>query len=523
MTKARNLSDLLDANGKVDNDDIANIDASKIVSGDIAAARLTLATETKPAISSVSPSVITNDATDIVITGTDFTAIPRVDIINTATGIWYSASTVTHDSSTQLTVNVSLPVDAGTYRIRVENPDGLAGLSSANFLTVSDAPTWNTSAGSLGTPTGNFSGTVATVSASGDSIVYSEVTNVLTNSSLANCSLNSSTGAITTTDFDGSSTSARTHTFTIRATDAQGQTSDREFTLTSSYFTGTGVTYLVVAGGGSGGYVSDPNNNGHVSGGGGAGGYLTNYGGTAITLNSGTTYSITVGAGGVGGTATNSGQNSVLSGSGITTITSIGGGHGGRTGSNGFVGGASGGSGGGGHSNGGGGGAGTSGQGNSGGNGANYGGRYYDGGGGGGAGAAGASSTTVNIAGSGGAGLSNSITGSAVTYAGGGGGAARDAVGGTSYAGSGGAGGGGYGGSELGSRTGGNGTDGLGGGGGGQHTFGGVAGHGGDGTVIIRLLTADFNASTKTGTYTTTVIGSETAIKWSTNGTLVTP
>jgi len=510
--------------------EIPGIDASKIISGDIAAARLTLATETKPVVSSVSPTVISNDATDITITGTDFTAIPRVDIINTATGIWYSANTVTHNSSTSLTVNVTLAVDAGTYRIRVENPDGLAGLSGANFLTVSDAPTWTTSAGSLGSIAGNTNGAVATVSATGDSIVYSEVTNVLTNSSLANCSLNSSTGAITSTDFDGSSTSARTHTFTLRATDAQGQTSDREFTLTSSYFGGTGVTYLVVAGGGSGGYVSSNYNNGHVSGGGGAGGYLTNYGGSAISLNSGTTYSITVGAGGVGGTATNSGQNSVLSGSGITTITSIGGGHGGFSGSgsttytgSGFSAGASGGSGGGGHSDNGAGGAGTSGQGNAGGTGNHYGTQYYDGGGGGGAGASGASSTTVNIAGAGGAGLANSITGSSVTYAGGGGGAARDAVGGTSYSGSGGSGGGGAGGNETGSRTGANGTDGLGGGGGGQHTFGGTAGHGGDGVVIVRLLTADYNVSTITGTHTTSTIGSETAVKWTGNGTLVTP
>ncbi len=497
--------------------EIPGIDASKIISGDIAAARLSLATETKPVVSSVSPSTITNDATDITITGTDFTAIPRVDIINTATGIWYSANTVTHNSATSLTVNVTLPVDAGTYRIRVENPDGLAGLSSANFLTVSDAPTWTTSAGSLGSIAGNTNGAVATVSATGDSIVYSEVTNVLTNASLANCSLNSSTGAITSTDFDGSSTTARTHTFTIRATDAQGQTTDREFSLTSVYWTGTGVTYLVLAGGGSGGYNSTGT---HATGGGGAGGYLTNYGGTAISLNSGTTYSITVGAGGTGGAASNNGANSVLSGSGITTITSIGGGRGDNAdGGNA----QSGGSGGGGASGGGTAGSGTSGQGNGGGTGAIYGSQYYNAGGGGGAGASGSNTPQANISGSGGAGLSNSITGSAVTYAGGGGGAARDATGNTSYSGSGGAGGGGAGGNELGSRTGGDGTDGLGGGGGGQHTFGGTAGHGGDGTVIIRLLTSDFNSATITGTHTTTTIGSETAIKWSTNGTLVSP
>ena len=156
-------------------------------------------------------------------------------MINTATGIWYSVNTVTRDSATQLTVNLALAVDAGTYRIRVENPDGNSGISAASFLTVSDAPVWTTSSGSLGSAAGGFSGTVATVAATGDTVTYSETTSVLTNASLANCALNSSTGAITTTNFDNNNGTARTHTFTIRATDAQSQTSDREFTLTSSY------------------------------------------------------------------------------------------------------------------------------------------------------------------------------------------------------------------------------------------------------------------------------------------------
>ena len=107
--------------------------------------------------------------------------------------------------------------------------------------------------GMLGTTFGgnHLACSAVLVSASGDGITYSETTNVLTNASLANCSLNSSTGAITSTDFDGSSTSARTHTFTIRATDTQGQTSDREFTLTSSY--NYLASILIVAGGGGGG------------------------------------------------------------------------------------------------------------------------------------------------------------------------------------------------------------------------------------------------------------------------------
>ena len=40
--------------------------------------------ETKPTISSISPSVITNDATDVVITGTNFTSVPYVDAINSS-------------------------------------------------------------------------------------------------------------------------------------------------------------------------------------------------------------------------------------------------------------------------------------------------------------------------------------------------------------------------------------------------------------------------------------------------------
>ena len=63
----------------------------------------------------------------------------------------------------------------------------------------------------------DFSGTVATVVGTSDSAVtYSEVTtggNVLTNASQANCALNSTTGAITTTDFGGSSTTATTIQF----------------------------------------------------------------------------------------------------------------------------------------------------------------------------------------------------------------------------------------------------------------------------------------------------------------------
>ena len=191
--------------------------------------------ETKPTISSISPDTIDNTEATITITGANFVSVPQVEFLNPSTGIWYTASTVTFNNSTSLTVTITLSVDA-TYKIRIENPDGNAVISSTNILTVSDAPTWTTAAGTLGTIAGDFSGTVATVAATSDSAVtYSETTNVLTNASQANCSLNSSTGAITTTDFGGSSTTATTYNFTIRATDAEGQTADRSFSLTSSF------------------------------------------------------------------------------------------------------------------------------------------------------------------------------------------------------------------------------------------------------------------------------------------------
>ena len=190
--------------------------------------------ETKPTITGVTPSTIDNTATNVVIAGTNFVSVPQVEAIST-TGAITAANTVAFTSATSITANFTLPVD-GTYFIRVENNDGNAARSSSAILTVSDAPTWTTSAGSLGTIAGNFSGTVATVAATGDgTLAYSETTNVLTNAGQANCSLNSATGAITTTDFGGSSTSATTYNFTLRVTDAQGQTADRAFSLTSSF------------------------------------------------------------------------------------------------------------------------------------------------------------------------------------------------------------------------------------------------------------------------------------------------
>ena len=191
------------------------------------------AQETKPTVTNTSQTIAPATATTITIAGTNFVSIPHVEFVKTDGSVTV-ANTVSFTSSTSLSVNVTLA--NGNYYVRVENPDGNAGRSSSNIITASTAPTWTTNAGTLGTIAGNFSGTVATVAGTSDSTVsYSETTSVLTNASQANCALNSSTGAITTTDFGGSSTNPTTYNFTLRLTDAEGQTADRNFSLTSSF------------------------------------------------------------------------------------------------------------------------------------------------------------------------------------------------------------------------------------------------------------------------------------------------
>ncbi|MDA7814298.1 hypothetical protein N8990_05260 [Candidatus Pelagibacter sp.] len=197
---------------------------------------------TVPTVADVSQTIAPATATTINITGTNFVSIPQVQFINGSTGAITNSNTVSFTNATTLSVNVTLA--SGNYYVRIENPDGNAGRSTNNILTASTAPSFTTGAGSLGTVAGNFSGTVFTVVGSSDSaITFSEVTsggNVLTASSGANCSL-ATNGVISTSDFGGTSTAATTYNFTLRITDAEAQTVDRDFSLTSSFgATGSG-------------------------------------------------------------------------------------------------------------------------------------------------------------------------------------------------------------------------------------------------------------------------------------------
>ena len=175
-----------------------------------------------PTISSISPSTITNSQTSVVITGTNFVSVPQVEAIS-STGVIIAADTVTYTSSTSITAAFTITTD-GTYFIRVENNNGLAARSSSALLTVSDAPTWTTAAGTLGT-FASGSAISVTVAATGDStIAYSKTTG----SFPSGLSLNSSTGVISGTE-SGSDSSDTTYNFTSVQRTMNLETADRAF------------------------------------------------------------------------------------------------------------------------------------------------------------------------------------------------------------------------------------------------------------------------------------------------------
>ena len=189
-------------------------------------------TETKPTVSDVSQTIAPDTATTINITGSNFVTVPIVEFIKTDGSITRPNS-VSFTSATSLSVNVTLA--AGNYHVRVENPDGNAGRSTNNIITASTAPSFSTSAGSLGSVAAGDSVSLDVDASSDSTVAFSETTSVLTSNSntpasTMNLTLNSSTGAITGTA--PSPTSETTYNFTLRATDAESQTADRAFSIT---------------------------------------------------------------------------------------------------------------------------------------------------------------------------------------------------------------------------------------------------------------------------------------------------
>ena len=208
---------------------VDTVSASKLTGAlpAISGANLTnLPAETKPTIGSISPSVIENTQTAVTITGTNFISVPQVEAIN-STGAIVAADSITYTSATQIVATFTLPVD-GTYFLRVENNDGNAVRSSSALLTVSDAPAWTTAAGSIYTGASVVS--TITLSAT-DATSFAVTTGSIPTSLTFTSGVGSCTIAGTQTEF----TAAATKNFSITATDAEGQTAVRAFSMSFTF------------------------------------------------------------------------------------------------------------------------------------------------------------------------------------------------------------------------------------------------------------------------------------------------
>ena len=208
---------------------VDTVSASKLTGAlpAISGANLTnLPAETKPTIGSISPSVIENTQTAVTITGTNFISVPQVEAIN-STGAIVAADSITYTSATQIVATFTLPVD-GTYFLRVENNDGNAVRSSSALLTVSDAPAWTTAAGSIYTGASVVS--TITLSAT-DATSFAVTTGAIPTGLTFTSGVGSCTIAGTQTEF----TAAATKNFSITATDAEGQTAVRAFSMSFTF------------------------------------------------------------------------------------------------------------------------------------------------------------------------------------------------------------------------------------------------------------------------------------------------
>ena len=199
--------------------------------------------EPTPTVSSVDDGEVDSGAggnQTIVITGTNFSSGAVASFVGSSAS--FDATTTTVDSSTQITavapkssfLNAQEP-----YKVKVSSTTGIAGISATGLINVDNAPTWTTSAGSLGSISEDATGNHFTVVASdpeGDTVAYS-----LQSGSLSGLSLNSSTGVISGDPTDVSSDT--TNSFTLRAT-AGSKTTDRAFTYITQNNPLAGITEI---------------------------------------------------------------------------------------------------------------------------------------------------------------------------------------------------------------------------------------------------------------------------------------
>jgi hypothetical protein len=189
------------------------------------------AVEAKPTVTAVSAIIPPSVATSVTITGTNFasdsTHVPIVEAVS-STNAYTRASVVSWASATSISATFDLPL--GDYRVRVENPDGNAGMSANAILQSSTAPTWTTAAGSLGTVAALGSVSFTVVATSDSAVTYAKTSGTFP----GGVTIASATGIISGTETG--STATTTYTFEVTPTDAEAQAgAAREFTITISH------------------------------------------------------------------------------------------------------------------------------------------------------------------------------------------------------------------------------------------------------------------------------------------------
>jgi len=197
----------------------------------------TIPTETQPVISSFTPTVIDADVGGtITITGQNFASIPKVEL-QRANGAFQSATSVTFTSATTIsfTTGTAGLTNGQNVRILVTNPDGNAARSGTD-LTVSDGPVFTTTSLPNGESNTAYS---QNIDVTGDSAVTISTTVVsgalpggVTIGSTSNPSGSTYRAVISGTM--PTITSQTVYSFTVRATDAQGQTTDQALSITST-------------------------------------------------------------------------------------------------------------------------------------------------------------------------------------------------------------------------------------------------------------------------------------------------
>ena len=197
----------------------------------------TIPTETQPTITGISPSVIDADVGGtIALTGTNFAAIPKVEL-QRANGLVQDATSVTFNSATSVsfTTGTTGLTNGQNVRILLTNPDGNAVRSSSD-LVISDGPVFTTTSLPNGESNTSYS---QNIDVTGDSAVTISTT-VVSGALPAGVTIGSTTnpsGSTYRAVISGTMptiTNQTVYNFTVRATDAQGQTTDQALSITST-------------------------------------------------------------------------------------------------------------------------------------------------------------------------------------------------------------------------------------------------------------------------------------------------